>query len=320
MPRLFELQATPTDVVLRAAAIAWVVRYHAFPADDLGGGTAFLVLLSGANFARFAVKDGTPSGIRRSLVGLARQIFFPSLILIIISFVASQQFDWLELLFIRPHTPRISDFPVWFSQMMIHLLVAFYLLFSIPAVANATLRRPAQAMLLLFGVGVLLNSIAGFHLFDTLLWMPWNFFLGGVVYFLAMDAETSSPGSKWLAAACVLVGPMVAFSPTNSRFWWVIASGLVLVSVRYIPLPRLMVRVTAVVGAASFGIFLTHIIWIKLVRRFAEMWLGPQARPHSMILFAFGLLLGTLTWAAVVAFGRAYRAVQSHPARPALAE
>ena len=318
MPRFFDLRSTPTDVVLRAVAIGNVVYNHSDP-GDLGGGTASLVMLSGLNFARFAIKDGTESGIRGSIAGVARQIFFPSLALIILSFVAYQRFDWLELLFVRPHPHKISAFPVWFSHIMIQLLAAFYLLFSIPAVARATLRHPARAMLVFFCVSAFLRSIAGYGLFDALLRMPWNFFLGAVVYFLALDAGTSNRGTRWLAAACVVVGAMISFAPTNPRLWWVIAGGLVLVFVRSIPLPQLLARITTVVGAATFGIFLTHVIWIKVGRRFTEMWLGPQSTVQTMILFAFALLLGTLTWAALEAFGRAYRAVKSDPARPALA-
>jgi hypothetical protein len=319
MPRLFELRSTPTDMVLRAVAISNVVYNHSDP-GDLGGGTACLIMLSGLNFARFAIKDGTESGIRRSIAGVARQIFFPSLVLIVLSFAAYQRFDWLELLFVRPHPQKISAFPVWFSHIMIQLLAAFYLLFSIPAVARATLRHPARAMLLLFSVGVFLRYIAGYGLFDALLRMPWNFFLGAVVYFLAVDEDTSTRSTKWLAAACVFVGPMVSFSPDNPRLWWVIAGGLVLVFVRYISLPQLLARVTTVVGAATFGIFLTHVIWIKVGRRFTEAWLGPASPVQTLTLFFFALLMGTLTWAAVVALGRAYRAVQSETAKPALAQ
>ena len=320
MTRLFKLQSTPTDVVLRALAIASVVMYHTNWINS-GGGTAFLVMLSGMNFARFAIEDGTPVGIRRSIVGIARQIFFPSLVLTIFSFVAYQRFDWLELLFIRPHLPhKISAFPVWFSQMMLHLLAAFYLLFSIPSVARATLRNPARVMLVLFCISLGLRSIAPaeFRLFDTLLHMPWNFLLGPVVYFLAVDADTSSRGTKWLAAACVLAGTIVSFSPGNPRFWWVIASGLVLISVRYIPLPWLLVRVITVVSSATFYIFLTHNLWFKVVRHAYVVWAGPHAIVHPLILFVSGLVMGTVTWAAFTAFGRAYRAVQSDPAAAAL--
>jgi hypothetical protein len=319
MARLFELKSAPTDVVLRAVAISNVVYNHSDP-GDMGGGTACLIMLSGMNFARFAVKDGTESGIRRSIAGVARQILFPSLALILLSFAAYQRFDWLELLFVRPHPQKISAFPVWFSHIMIQLLAVFYLLFSIPAVARATLRHPARAMLLLFSVGVFLRSIAGYGLFDALVRMPWNFFLGAVVYFLAVDEDTSTGSTRWLAAACVLVGPMASFTPDNPRLWWVIASGLVLVFVRYIPLPQLLARITTTVGAATFGIFLTHVIWIKVGRRFTEVWLGPPSTLQTMILFFFALLLGTLTWAAFMAFGRTYRALQPESARPALAQ
>jgi hypothetical protein len=317
MARLFELRPIPTDVVLRALAIAAIVYNHTTRLN-LGGGMAFLLLLSGMNFARFAVEDATAPGIRRSIGAIARQIFLPSLLLILLSFAVYRRFDWLELLFIRHNPQRISAFPVWFSHLILQILAALYLVFSIPWVARATIRWPAGSMLLLFGASVLVRASAPLlmelpfifnHVRDTM----WNFLLGSVVYFLAMDPKTSGGRARWLAVACVVAGAMIGHDPNGTRFWWLIITGGMLISVRYIQLPNVLGRITVAVSAATFGIFLTHEVWFKVVSRVNEIWAGPEGIVHPYILFVSALLLGTLTWAAVVAFPRTLRTARVAP-------
>ena len=323
MPPLFEWRATRTDVVLRAMAIASVVFNHT-RLVTFGGGAAFLLMLSGMNFARFAIKDGTAPGIRRSILDMGRQVFVPSLALVLLSFALYRKFDVLELLFVRNWyaLQTIAAFPVWWVQMFLQLLAGLYLLLWIPAIVRGTIRRPALAMLVFFGVGLFLRA-AGALLTIPLLTGPrlplshlWTFALGAVVYFCAVDTTTSRSGTIWLPAACVLAGTIVGFDFGTWQYWWVTIAGLLLVRVKYIPLPHVVARVTTTVSAATFGIFLTHMLWFRAVSGVTKMWAGPDAIAHPLVLFFFSLLLGTATFAAFVAFGRAYRALQSEPVRP----
>jgi hypothetical protein len=330
MRRLFELREIPTDVVLRALAIASVVNNHTLIGTiDLGGGMAFLVMLSGMNFARFAVKDGHVGGIRQAIVDTAWRLFVPSLVMVLLTFAVNREFDLHQVLFIQNWTGRpqgLRLFPAFYAQLLLQLMAGLFVLSWIPAVARATVRRPGLAMLVLFGVALLLRACGDLLSINYLIRprLPlshiWTFALGAVIFFFAADTTKSRPGGRWLAWGCVLVGTMVGYSPTDLRFWWLIASGSLLVSVRYIPLPSVLVGITMAVSAATFGIFLTHVTWFHILRGVHGMWLGPQATIQPLLLFFFGVLLSTLTWAAFTAFGRAYRALQPAFARPILAE
>ena len=85
MMRLCELRTTPMDVVLRALAILMVTYHHShLPprgqagfAMGLGGGMTFLLLLSGMNFARFAMAGADGAAVRQSILVFARQVYVP---------------------------------------------------------------------------------------------------------------------------------------------------------------------------------------------------------------------------------------------------
>jgi peptidoglycan/LPS O-acetylase OafA/YrhL len=318
MAQLFELRATPIDVVLRAVATILVVANHATPGDDrLGGGAVLLLMLSGLNVARFAIHDRSPHEIRRSILATALRVFVPSLVAVLLGFALAGRMTLHDLLFVSNWG---HEFPglMWFAQVLLQVLAALYLLSWIPMVARATARRPALAMVVLFGIGVLLRVYKPFlvngsgvgRLPHTMLWL---FALGAVVYFLAMDPKTSRPATKGLAAVCVMAGLTVAYDPGAVRFWWILVGGFLLIAVRSIPLPHLLTRVTTVVSAASLGIYLAHLLWFRAIRNLTEAWAGPGATVHPVSLFSIGVVLSTATWVAVVAFGRAYRAMRLEP-------
>src|SRR5262245_41317899 len=99
------MRSASSDVVLRALAIAAVVYNHSHQFDmgpmTLEGGMTFLLLLAGMNFARVAIRESDADHLRRSIVTMMRQVFVPSFLLVVASFAAYQQFDLLELLFVR---------------------------------------------------------------------------------------------------------------------------------------------------------------------------------------------------------------------------
>lgn len=325
MPRFFELRSTPMDVVLRAAAIFAVV-YHHSTLMERNGGAAFLLMLAGLNFARFAVKDADAPGMRRSIVDIAWQIFVPSFAMVLLTIAIYRDVEVSALLFMGNWRgfPKHVLFNAWWVQMLLQLLAGLYLLSWIPAIARATVRRPDLAMLVLFGVALLLRA-SGALLSIPFLTRPrlpqtqlWTFALGCVIYFFAVDTTTSRPGSKWIAATCVLAGTFVGLDFGTWRYWWLTIGGLLLVCVRHIPLPRLVARATAVVSSATFCIFLTHLVWFLAARAAVRAWAGPDAIVHPFILLFAGVVMGTLTWGASAAFGRAYRALRSDQAYAAV--
>jgi hypothetical protein len=314
------------DVLLRALAIAAITYHHAHLLDTgpfgLAGGMTFLMMLSGVNFARFAVRGADPERVRHSIAGFATQVFVPSMGLVLLSFAAYGEFSWLELLFVRNwyDTKHIAAFYNWYPQLLLQLLALLYGLFSIPRLARAMLAHPARSMLLLFAAGLALRWAAPF-VWDTSYLrhrLPhtflWNFALGAAVYFLALDGSKVSRQSKGLAFLCILAGAAVAHDAARLAFWWLAIGGACLVYVRQVRLPALAAGTVVVVSARAFGIFLTHLIWFKVLSRLNELRAGADAVVHPDLHFAFGLIMGTLTWVVCTAFGRAYRAVRVQPA------
>ena len=330
MTRIFELRTTPTDVVLRALAIASVTFNHAHMTKGFGlaGGMTFLLMLSGLNFARFAVKDAEPEQLRRSIVEFARRMFVPSMLLLLFSFAAYRQFNLSELLFVRNwfDMGRVAIFYAWYPQMLLQLLAGLYLLTLIPFVGRALRDHPTRSLLILFGVGLLLRAAAPW-IWEPPFWgMPevnpirvfprlphlalWNFALGGVIYFLAIDSPNPTPAKKWLAFACVLAGATLGWEVGKLQFWWLAIGGALLVGVRHIALPRIVAQAIVVVSVATFTIFLTHIFWFKAGNVVYGVLTGTGENAPKNVMFVIGLVMGTLTSVAISAFARAYRKVQ----------
>ncbi len=325
MRTLSSLRATPTDVVLRALAIATVTYHHSHefsaPAFGLFGGMAFLLMLSGFNFGRFVLRDADPQQIRRSTLALARQIFVPSLLLMLAYFAYLRQFNLTELLFISAWftTDKISVFPVWYCQLILQILLLFYLLFSIPRIAEAFVRRPLAGMMVMLVVGLLAMK------FVPLIWntnylrnrLPhsqfWNFALGGVLAFLLDGTGRSS--RRWIASACVMAGALLAFRPATLQFWWLVVGGHALIFLRTVRLPELVGQVVVVVSGATFTIFLLHRTWFEVARGVYRWYAGAGAVLNADAVFVAGLVLSTACWVGGTALVRAYREVTTDSLR-----
>ncbi len=325
MRALFSVRATPPDVVLRGLAMFAIVYHHAHLLDagpfGLAGGMTFLMMLSGVNFARFAVKDGTAESVRRAIVDFARDMWVPSVLLVLLSFAAYGKFDLLELLFVRNwrDTRHIAVFYDWYPQVLLQILAVFYLMFSVPAVARGIMRSPARAMLLLFAIGLALRIFAPM-VWDTAYLrhrLPhtflWNFALGGVVYFLVMDKSAPRPAARAIALACIVAGAGTAWDPRTFQFWWLVGGGAMLVSVRVVQLPAILSRLAVVVSSATLTIFLMHLIWFKVLNNLYGFVTGSDAVLHPDLLAVLTLVSSTLQWVAFRAFLTAWRAIRIAP-------
>ena len=326
MMRLFELRTTPMDVVLRALAILMIAYNHAHLRRGavglgLGGGMTFLLLLSGMNFARFAMAGADATSVRRSILVLARQVYIPSVLLVLLAFAVAQRFSWSELLFFQNFmtTRRFGFFAQWYPQILLQLLAFYYLLFSIPPVAGLLLRYPARAMLALFAVALALRAGGPlvwntWHLQDLvphLFW--WNFVLGSLLFFLITETGRSKWWSTLAALTCVIVGALIGWSPTRLDFWWLIGSATLLVTIKQIQLPAVLARAVVLVSGATFAIFLLHYLWFRIIKDGYRLLKGcpagpcPQGVVNPDIVFVVGVALCLICWIAFKAFVRAYR-------------
>lgn len=325
MRELFRLRATPPDVALRAMAMVAIVYHHAHLLDagpfGLAGGMTFLMMLSGLNFARFAVKDATADGVRQSILELARQVWVPSLLLVLLSFAVYGKFDLLELLFVRNwrDTKHIAAFYDWYPQVLLQLLAVFYLMFSVPALSRGILRHPARAMLALFAIGLALRVLAPL-VWDTAYLrhrLPhtflWNFVLGGVVYFLVMDRPAPKPASRAIVIACVVAGAVAAWNPRTFQFWWLVVGGVMLATVRQVWLPAVVSRIAVILSSATLTIFLTHLIWFKLLNNLYGVVTASRAVLHPDLLAVLALTGSVAMWVAFRALRAAWRLIRLQP-------
>lgn len=152
-----------TDLALRAVAILAVTWNHANPLarGALGGGMTFLFMLSGYNFARFAILNSNIGRLRRALVMFALRVFVPSMALVMFFSLLLHDFFWQEFLFISNWwtIERVSIFPTWYPQVLLQILVGLYAAFSVPAIGGSLLRRPLVWSMVLFVVAVLVRLL-----------------------------------------------------------------------------------------------------------------------------------------------------------------
>jgi len=329
MRQAFDWKPVPVDVALRALAISSVVYHHAHlgRASEFGlfGGMAFLLLLSGMNLSRFALAAADPGEIRRALLMFARRILWPSLCLVLVYFAYTQRFNILELFFVRAwRSPnRIANFPVWYCQMILQILLGLYLLYWIPPVAEVMVRRPLATVTSIFLIGLtsrafvplywstdhLLNHLAHYHL--------WNFALGAVIFFLISDCR--QPWKRWVASAAVLVSAVIAFPMDTLQFWWLLAGGQALVFLGTIRLPVVLAQPVMIVSGATFTIFLLHLTWFDIAQAAFHYFAGASASMNVKLVFLAGLLLSTLCWVGLTAAERAYRIETNNRRRTVLA-
>ena len=326
MPQLSRSATIPGDVVLRAIAIVMIVFNHSHedaPFWNWKGGLTILLMLMGFNLARFGFKNADPASARRAIGDLLWRMFVPAfiftLIYLSVHVVVYRHVYWAELFFvanwITPYHPQV--FPVWYSQVMLQLLAAIYLLFCIPAVARGFLRLPLEGMLALFAAGIALNLLMPFVWDTRYLWYQvphnyvWNIALGGLVYFLAFEPNgVRLP--KLMAIAGVVLGAAVGYGSGKIEFYMLIAGGIFLVTVRQMRLPWMLSQTLVVISSATYAIFLMHVMWIKVFLVTYPRIFGPGPWPdvafHTMFVFALTMSIGC--WLVFKSF---VRALQSLP-------
>jgi hypothetical protein len=307
------------DVLLRALAITAVTYNHAHPYSTFalgwGGGMTFLLMLSGYNFAKFAMNGATPEQTRARLVRLGWRIFVPSLAAVVFFFILLRKFDLAELLFYRNWlTPqRIAKFATWYPQVIVQMFAGLYVLFSIPSLARAILRWPVQASLCIFLLGVLIR--AAFPVIWDTAWLHhhlphlflWNFTLGWLVYF--STTQLPAPWGKLLAVAGAALGGIVGFGMGYLDFWWLCVGVLLLVLPLDVRLPAIPGRLVLLISQATFAIFLLH----RFVYEVYEHLPIPQQNDAMWII---GLAGSLGLWMGGSALIRAYRTLRQREITP----
>lgn len=314
MSRWFSM-SVETETVLRAIAIAAIVLNHANPIQGesgfgMGGGLTFLMLLSGFNLARYSFHGATSQSFRTSCANLAWRVAWPTLLIVLLDWaVTGQQPALGYLLFYSNwftwHHPQLLQ--IWYPQVLIGLLLLFWLVFHLEPLARLVRRKPFEAFLVAFLLALAVRAIAPEWLEPAesrgrlVHFYAWNFLLGMLAH-SALHSETGkkSTGRRIVVVACAAAGALVAFGPGKSDFWWLCATTALWVAVPRVPLPRPIGHAMRVVSQAAFTVFLLHLSYLYVWRQA----LLPN-QPAAQFVFALGGSVAA--WVVMTAFSRAYR-------------
>lgn len=300
-------------VALRALAILMVVFNHSHPDHwfplGLGGGMMFLMLLSGQNFAKFALGPARDAAhVRRASLMLAWQVFWPSLLVVLLWFVLRREFNVWELLFVRNlvDTERLAKFPVWYVQVLIQMMLMMAAAFSVPALGRTFLRNPIPASAAVW-VSTLLLRYVSFVTSDDpkyVYHLPTNWFfdfsLGWLLYFL-VSSRPREQRRPWLLSAAIVVSGFLASSPDVLNFYWLVVGGLALVWLEEVRVPVFVAQPLQLVSQATFTVFLTHRMFF-VVCEYAPI---PYVA-HPDVKFVVSTFGGVVTWIVLTSLRRAW--------------
>ncbi|KHM46534.1 hypothetical protein PL71_13375 [Pseudoalteromonas distincta] len=313
------MKTMDVNLFIRALAIISVVFNHAYidryyeaygSVEDvffglsLAGGANVLLLISGFNFAEFIMSKSDVSSLKISLVGFAKKIAIPSLLLTVFFFVILSKFNIYELLFIRNFidNDRISKFPIWYPQVMLQMLLVLYLI--LPLVFGFIQSKP-WGLSLLFLMITISSAIIGIYTFelDMLKYKvpqlyAWVFVMGWVFYYAKVSESLSKKVFAFiiLALSCILI-----IGPYDLNFYWLCSAGYLLVFYKTIIIGKFLKKILTIVAQATFIIFLFHRFFFEVLEKLSPFSYG------YLTLFFFGIFASIILWASATSFSRIYK-------------
>jgi peptidoglycan/LPS O-acetylase OafA/YrhL len=258
-----------TSILLRAIAITEVVMLHA-DLIMLGGGAYALLLIAGANFARFQGEALLQNQFSKSVLSLLKNLILPYLILSVLFQIYKRDFNPGILFFVSNYAgnPELtpSIFPVWFINVLVQTVLLVSALLFVNPIRRYVVQFPWRSSVLLLGIGVCTNQ------WIPLLWdanhrynrvphmLVWLFALGCCIYFVQTRTQKLLTTIALVALSIGLVGP------AHKEAWVVCTVGLALLWIRAVPVPTVVKPGIQVLGAAAYYIYLTHMIFIHILK------------------------------------------------------
>ncbi len=284
-----------TGIFLRALAIFGVVANHAELLPMLPGGAVLLLLLAGSNLARFQSSLLFQGRFMQPIGSLLRNLLIPYWIIAIPYELWKRDFDPSVPLLLANFTNAGSIFPIWFINVLVQIVVAFSLLFSLRSIRTFAASKPWVFGLISVAAGA--GALGIFpHVWNTdylLNRMPylmfWMFAFGWMVQF------AQSKSQKIVTTALIGIAMPILSGVNDSRTGWLMLGALLLLWLPEVSIPQLIKPPIQWAGAAAFYIYLTHMIFIHVVRNVMHIetpWINTIA----------GLVGGVLVWAGVQAF------------------
>ncbi|MCU0550139.1 MAG: AMP-binding protein [Leptolyngbya sp. Prado105] len=289
-----------TNIILRAIAIFVVVADHAY-LMDLAGGAFLLLMIAGANLARFQSEALFQGRIMQPIVSLLRNLVTPYLIVAFGFQLLKREFDLSILLlfsnWITPDVPAI--FPIWFINVLVQVILIFALLFTIPPLRRFARVNPWEFGLLTLVIAIFAKVSLGLvwntgYLFDRVPHMLfWMFAMGWVIQFAQSRRQRAiTTGLVW--ALVPILASLSHTYITYSYVGWMLIGGTLLLWLPTVSVPQVIKSPLQIVGAATYYIYLFHMIFIHVVKN-----VGHLENPWANT--AAGLFGGIAVWAGVQA-------------------
>lgn len=275
--RWWSLRTIESEVVLRMFAILAVVVNHA---SDwiVGGGAEVLLILAGYNLARYQ-KPRLEAGQGFSFAfSFFRRIILPYYVLLTAYLLAKGELDAPSLLLVSNLFGRFGSLiePFWFLEAMIQCLMIVAVISLAPPVQLAIRRNPWRFGLMCLAVTVVLKcaTYAVLHHDHLMQRTPDAALLLLATGWCVHEARTVTQRllmTGALAALAVLGGlgvpglwPAYVETTGLSHAVWLAACAFALLWVRRLPLPMALHSVVGAIAAASFYIYLTHVVplWV----------------------------------------------------------
>lgn len=267
VPQRQAYRSIETSVFLRALAIFGVVSSHSNLLPMLPGGAMLLLLVSGTNLARFQSQALFQGRFLQPIVSLLKNLLVPYLVIAIAYQLWKGQPDFSVLFMVSNFVdPLVSSiFPVWFLNVLVQLIIGVTILFAVRPIREFASVAPWKFGLLLMAAGVVSNRLMPLvwdtsHLFHRLPHMMlWVFMLGWMIQF-ASDRMRRIVTAVLLTAIVPSLGGI-----GDSRTWWLILGGNLLIWLPYLSVPHWVKSPLQVLSAAAYYIYLTHMIFIHIM-------------------------------------------------------
>ncbi len=265
------------EILYRMLAIIGVVFTHtnAEVRDSLSwrlaGGANLLLLLAGFNIARFQAEKLFKGNMLSVLDPFFRKIVMPYYLILISYQIWSAKFDGASMLLISNYQGRHGSFlePYWFIEMIWQTLLIFTLPFALPVFRRTFSRYPYLIGLLLFALALSMRIFEWFGKLgygdrtpDRLLYI---FLAGWCLYFSQQFWQKLTTALLLLGTFWYLYGFYTSYSA------WLTVGSLTLLWLPRIKTPQLFYTVVSSISAASFYIYLTHMLPVHFITHYTPL-------------------------------------------------
>ncbi|MEZ5409720.1 MAG: hypothetical protein R2761_16955 [Acidimicrobiales bacterium] len=278
-----------------------------------------LLFASGATSARVAFAGDSRRSAAQFL-RFAALVAVPSILLAAATGIALRQFDPWELLLVSNwlQASRVALFPIWYTQVMVQIMIGLAVLFPLLHLTERIRARPTATIGALFAVALAAAAVSKLmwdttELADKLPHLVlWNL-LAGWLYWAVMVRREAAPTERaaLLAVLAGTAGLMYLVLPAvygTARFTWLAAALVLTVAVPELRLPRLARHVLLLINNGTFFVFLFHYYVFSAITNIeARLGIGQHYPGATALRFAAGLVVPIAGWVVITATRRAWQ-------------